>query len=281
MRFSYLTTIRTFRQIRWASMLLPALCLWSPASLAGMEHMASGLDRQAALKYSQAAIGKKMGHYALTDTKGNSVDLASLRGKPLILSLIYTSCHHVCPMLTSHLKQVVDVARDALGKDSFNVASIGFDTAVDTPERMREFAHARGVNLPNWYFFSTDDKTIRRLAKDTGFIFEPSPKGFDHLAQITLVDADGAIDQQVYGAQFEPPSLVEPLKELVFGSPRQAREASGWLNRVRLFCTLYDPASGRYRFDYSIFITIIVGILCLGGLAAFIVHEWRQSKSGS
>jgi len=161
------------------------------------------------------------------------------------------------------------------------VVSIGFDTAVDSPERMREFAHGRGVDLSSWYFLSTDAETVRRLAKDTGFIFEPSPKGFDHLAQITLVDADGTIYQQVYGAQFEPPRLVEPLKELVFGSPRQAREASGWLNRVRLFCTLYDPASGRYRFDYSIFITIIVGILCLGGLAAFIVREWRQSKSGS
>ncbi len=245
-----------------------------------MEHMASGLDRQTALKYSQAVIGRKLEHYSLTDTDGKPITLDRFRGKPLILSLIYTSCHHTCPVLTTHLKQVVEIAREALGKDSFNVVSIGFDTPVDTPERMREFAHSRGIDLPNWHFLSGDDASIRHLAENTGFIFQASPKGFDHLAQITLVSADGDIDQQVYGAQFEPPALIEPLKELVFGSPRQPREASGWLNRVRLFCTLYDPASGRYRFDYSIFITIIIGIITLGGLAAFIIREWRRSNAG-
>jgi len=258
---------------------MPALCFWSSNTPAVMEHMASGLDRQAALKYSQAVIGKRLGHYSFTDPRGNTVDLASLRGKPLILSLIYTSCHHVCPMLTTHLKRVVDVARDALGKDSFNVASIGFDTAVDTPRRMQDFAHSRGIDMRNWYFLSTDEETIRRLAKDTGFIFEPSPKGFDHLAQITLVAADGSIHQQVYGAQFATPTLVEPLKELVFGTPRKAVEPSGWLNRVRLFCTLYDPATGRYRFDYSIFITIIIGTLSLGGVAIFLIRSWRESNA--
>ncbi len=281
MGISCQATGRTFSLIARVGILLPTLCLWGLASQAGMEHMASGLDRQAALKYSQAAVGRKLEHYSLTDTHGNTLDLDAFKGKPLILSLIYTSCHHTCPVLTSHLKQVVDVARDALGGDSFAVASIGFDTAMDTPQRMREFAHSRGIDLPNWYFLSTDDATVRRLAKDTGFIFQPSPKGFDHLAQITLVDAGGIIYQQIYGAQFEPPSLIEPLKELVFGSPRQAREPSGWLNRVRLFCTVYDPASGRYRFDYSIFIGIFVGIISLGGIAIFIIRAWRESSTGS
>ena len=279
MRISYLTTAHSLRQGIWAGILMPALCFWSSSTPAVMEHMASGLNRQAALKYSQAVIGQKLGHYSLTDTNGKPVDLDDFRGKPLILSLIYTSCHHVCPMLTSHLNQVADVARDALGKNSFNVVSIGFDTAVDTPERMREFAHSRGVTLPNWYFLSTNADTILRLAKDTGFIFEPSPKGFDHLAQITLVTADGKIDQQVYGAQFAPPTLIEPLKELVFGTPNKTVEPSGWLNRVRLFCTLYDPASGRYRFDYSIFITIIIGVFSLGGVAIFLVRSWRESSA--
>ncbi|RME35171.1 MAG: SCO family protein [Gammaproteobacteria bacterium] len=247
----------------------------------GAEHMAGGIDRKAALAYSQAAIGHPLGDYRLIDSDGNPVQLADFRGRPLILSLVYTSCHHVCPMLTTHLKGVVEMARDLFGEEGFTVATIGFDTPVDTPRRMAEFAHARGIDDPGWHFLSADAETIRRLAADTGFLYQPSPRGFDHLAQITLVDARGVVHQQVYGADFEPPRLIEPLKELVYGTPSRATEPSGWLNRVRLFCTLYDPASGRYRFDYSIFIGILVGLMSLGAIAVFIFRSWRETRGSA
>ena len=32
-------------------------------------------------------------------------------GKPLVLSLLYTSCYHICPMTTRHLSKVVEKAR--------------------------------------------------------------------------------------------------------------------------------------------------------------------------
>jgi hypothetical protein len=41
---------------------------------------------------------------------------------------------------------------------------------------------------------------------------------------------------------------------------------------------VYDPNSDRYRFDYSIFTAIVVGILCLGLIATFIVREWRRAR---
>jgi protein SCO1/2 len=71
---------------------------------------------------------------------------------------------------------------------------------------------------------------------------------------------------------------VEPLKELVFDTPRSAGLIEHWVSTFRLFCTVYDPNSDRYRFDYSIFMTIAVGLLCLGAIATFIVHEWRSAK---
>ena len=72
--------------------------------------------------------------------------------------------------------------------------------------------------------------------------------------------------------------LVEPLKELVFQTPRDAGFVDHWVDTFLLFCTVYDPNSGRYKFDYSIFMTIIVGILSLGALAIFIIREWRRAR---
>jgi protein SCO1/2 len=45
-----------------------------------------------------------------------------------------------------------------------------------------------------------------------------------------------------------------------------------------LFCTVYDPNSDRYRFDYSIFTAIVVGLLSLGLIAAFIIREWQRAR---
>jgi protein SCO1/2 len=236
------------------------------------------LDEKAALAISQAAIGRSVGDYSLTDSRGKTLRLKDLRGHPLLLSLIYTSCYHTCPLLTKHLAQVVEIAREALGDTSFTVLTIGFDTAVDTPERMRTYARERGINISEWFFLSADPVTIGALTRDVGFVYFESPRGFDHLTQITMLDAQGRVYAQIYGENFATPTLVEPLKQLVFGTPAQAHSLSGWINGVRLFCTIYDPSSGRYRFDYSLFIAIGVGVVSLGAVAVFVVRAWRQGS---
>lgn len=235
-------------------------------------------DREAALAASQAVIGSDLASYTLRDVEGQPFDLASLHGKPLVVSLIYTSCYHVCPLITRNLAETVDIARDALGDDAFSVVTVGFDWAVDTPDRMRNYATEQGIDVPGWHFLAGDATTITSLSQNLGFRFFASAKGYDHLSQTTVVDAGGKIYRQVYGQELDPPSLVEPLKELVFDSPREAGFVEHWVDTFKLFCTVYDPSSGRYSFDYSIFMTILTGILCLGAVAVFIVKEWRQAR---
>ena len=235
-------------------------------------------DREAALAASQAVIGSDLNTYTLRDVEGQPFDLASLRGKPLVVSLIYTSCYHVCPLITRNLAETVGIARDALGDDAFSVITVGFDWAVDTPNRMRIYAAEQGIDVPGWYFLAGDAATVTSLSQNLGFQFFASAKGYDHLSQTTVVDAGGKIYRQVYGQELDPPFLVEPLKELIFDSPREAGFVEHWVDTFKLFCTVYDPSSGRYSFDYSIFMTILTGILCLGAVAVFIVKEWRQAR---
>jgi protein SCO1/2 len=126
--------------------------------------------------------------------------------------------------------------------------------------------------------------TVDRLASELGFLFYASPRGFDHLSQTTIVDPEGRVYGQIYGASFNPQQLVEPLKDLVFGRDRSSGGWAGLVGQVRLFCTFYDPASGRYRFDYSVFLTTILGGLSLAGVAVVLaraVLQWRRlAKEG-
>ena len=238
-------------------------------------------DSDRALAISNAAIGRSLPDLEMIDSEGRTVRLSSFQGRPLLISLVFTSCYHVCPAITRHLSVAVDAAREVLGEDSLQVLTIGFDTANDTPEAMRAFARAQKIDDPNWKFLSADAATLGQLVDGIGFVYFPSPRGFDHINQVTIVDRDGVIYRQVYGAAFDLPWLVEPLKELVFNRPQAASHVVDKLvDRVRLFCTVYDPSTGRYRFDYSLFVQIAVGALAILAVAAWLVLESRKSRRG-
>lgn len=245
---------------------------------AAAEERIDSYDQDVALRVSQAAIGRSLGRHTLTTRSGDLLALEALSGRPLVVSMIFTNCGHICPMLTQHLGDVVEIAREALGEDSFTVVTVGFDTVNDTPERMAQFARDSGVDDQHWYFLSADPQTIHALSSDLGFSYFALPKGFDHIAQTTIVDGEGRIYRQVYGQRFDTPALVEPLKELVFGSPSGAGFIDQWVDKIQLFCTVYDPDSGRYRFDNSIFISIATGLICLGAIAFFIICNWRDAR---
>lgn len=231
---------------------------------------------QQALEFSQSAIGRAVPNYTFRDTGGEVVNIADFRGKPLIVSFIYTSCADSCPVITQTLADAVEKARDALGDDSFSVISIGFDSASDSPERMRYFANQHDIDFSGWKFLSGDLPSMIGLADDLGFIFFSSPKGYDHLSQVTVIDGGGVVYRQVYGQTFELPRLVEPLKELVFGTDAPFASVENLIKQIRLFCTIYDPAGDRYRFDYSIFIMLSAGLLIVGGLFVFLTREWLR-----
>ncbi len=247
-----------------------------PAPAAG--NPAPPFDEKTALAVSQGAIGKHLGDYALTTTDGRRVQLSDYRGKPLVISLIYTSCYHICPTTTQHLAKVVRKARTALGPVSFNVLTIGFDTPNDTPAAMLKFAREQNVDISNWEFLNVDAGALAGLVKDLGFLYFRAPHGFDHLIQATVIDAQGKIYRQVYGMTFETPLLVEPLKELVFGAPVTPSLLSSLSNKIKLFCTVYDPTTDKYRFDYSIFMGLFIGASSIGIVSFLVFREWRRNR---
>jgi protein SCO1/2 len=256
-----------------------ALSVISATVPAQLQDSAAGWDQETAIKHSQAVIGETLRNHSFTATDGSLVGLSDYSGKPLLLSLIFTSCHHVCPVTTRRLNEAVDAAREVLGEDSFNVVTVGFDSAVDTPDAMRSFARQQAVNDENWDFLSTDFETIERLTEDLGFIYYKSPRGFDHITQISVIDRDAKIYRQVYGVQFELPWLVEPLKDLVFNRHSVSQNpVASLIGRIRLFCTVYDPTRDRYHFDYSLFMQMAIGLAAILGVGLFLVRGLRRSR---
>jgi len=247
-------------------------------SAPNLKSFGKDFDSDKALKISQSAIDRSLADYHFHDRNGKLVKLAGFRGKPLVISLIYTSCFHICPATTQSLARAVKATRSAVGEDKFSIVTIGFDALHDTPKRMRGFARQQGVSgAHHWNFLSADKATITHLAADLGFIFVPSPKGFDHLIQTTVVDKEGKVYRQIYGMDIDPSILTETMKELVFGLSPETLSLSSLVNRVRLFCTVYDPSTGTYKFNYAMIFGMTVGTLMLSVAGFFLVRFLRYS----
>jgi protein SCO1 len=235
------------------------------------------LDPRQALERSEAAVGRKIGNYDLVDSTGADLPLASFRGKPLVISLVYTACNSVCPPTTQHLIAAVGQATKLIGPDRFAVLTVGFDARNDTPVRLTQFARVQGVKFVNWRLASADSATMEALLRDLGFSYATVAGGFDHVSQTTIVDRDGIIVRHVYGDDFPIQMFMEPLKDAVYGTTT-AFSPAGLLDRIKFICTTYDPGSGRYRIDYGLAFGSVIAAFSLVGMGALILREWKRPR---
>ena len=268
--------------VTFAGLLAGLIGIWTSVAAAHESpdklRIVASLDPDRSLEVSQQAIGRSVDNLRFIEAKGATLTLAELRGRPLVISLIYTGCTHVCPMITQRLRRSVEEAQRVMGPDRFTVITVGFDTRNDTPMRMAAYARAQGVDLPNWKFFSGDNATISALAKDLGFTYVASGGGYLHISQITIVDRDGRIYRQVYGDDFPIQVFMEPLKEAVYGTVGTFLRLDGLIDRVRFLCTVYDPNQGRYRVSYAIVLSLLTGVISLGATAIVISRAWLNSR---
>lgn len=257
------------------ALLLTAL---AAAPAAAHETGRAPLDPDTALERSEVAVGNKVGDHVLTDSRGRPLPLAAYRGRPLVISLVYTSCSSVCPATTQNLLDRVREVRRTLGDDAFAVLSIGFDARNDTPDRLRAFAATQGIGAGSWQLATADAEALRLLLDDLGFSYQAAAGGFLHVTQTTILDAEGRVYRQVYGDSFPLQVFLEPLKELVFGTKAQFGSVKDVVDRIRFLCTVYNPSTGAYEFEYAYFIGMAVGGFSLAVMGVIVFRLWRNNR---
>lgn len=238
-----------------------------------------GLDQNAALRSSQAAVGRQISDFTLLDREGRAVRLSQYRGKPLLVSFIYTGCFQVCPLTTRSLQDALTAGRDVFGTNQFNVISIGFNQPADSPQALKAFAMQHRIDQPNWEFLSPHASIVEPLAREFGFSYRDTPAGFDHVLQVTLLDAQGRIYRQIYGGELSADSLGEPIKQLLTNAPvSQQLRLDDLIDRVRILCTVYDPVTGKYRVQYGLLIEVAGGVTFALAMLWFFLAEWLSQR---
>jgi len=95
-----------------------------------------------------------------------------------------------------------------------------------------------------------------------------------------LLDARGRVVRQVYGNEFSPLTLLDPLKRLELGAPLGDAPVLSLIERIRLLCTVYDVRLGRYRFDYSLALGVLIALSTALVVLVLVARAWRGAARG-
>src|ERR1700687_6116492 len=104
----------------------------------------SGGARDAAGDYPASNTNNCLPDVSLIDQHGKAISLASLKGKPVLIDFIYTSCASTCPVLTSKMAAIARELGPALGAD-VRIVSISLDPEHDGPSELAKYAQSHGA----------------------------------------------------------------------------------------------------------------------------------------
>jgi protein SCO1/2 len=158
---------------------LAAVVLMAPRAQAPSAPVTPGL------KFEGAPIpkGVRAPDFSLTDQDGWRVDMASLRGRPAIVTFLYTHCQDTCPVEAQQIKGALDL----LGHD-LPALAISVDPANDTPESARAFLNEN--RMTGRMEFALGSREQLEPLWDA-YAVRPQSGKEEHQARIVLVDSRG------------------------------------------------------------------------------------------
>jgi protein SCO1/2 len=124
---------------------------------------------------------------------GKPTTLASLAGKPRLVSMFYSSCPYMCPLIID-TASAVQHGLTKQERAKLGIALISIDPKHDSPEVLQSLMQKRRLDDQSWMLVSADDRTVRQIAALLGVRYrELEGGGFNHTSVLILVDADGRI----------------------------------------------------------------------------------------
>ena len=121
--------------------------------------------------------------FTLTDQDGKRVSMAEYRGKPVVVTYLYTHCKETCPIQA----QMIRGALDDLGHD-IPALAVSVDPFRDTPASARAFLR-KAKMTGRMRFVLGKRRQLQPLYR--GFAIQPQLRDSEHQAYITLVDKKG------------------------------------------------------------------------------------------
>lgn len=129
----------------------------------------------------------------LTDQSGQARDWRTRRGKPQLVSMFYTSCQYICPLIVDSGK-AVEKSLTPAQQQRLGILLVSMDPARDTPRALQYIVDKRGLDTTRWTLASPPRDDVRAVAGVLGIRYRRLADGeFNHTSALVLLDADGRL----------------------------------------------------------------------------------------
>ena len=193
-----------------------ALVFVSGAVFAAVLVAAASSDRPPATdgqrRFEGATLPKNLAapDFELADQDGKRVSMRDLRGKPVIVTFLYTNCEETCPSQAQQVRATLD----ELGEDVPALA-VAVDPPNDTPDSARAFLAEQKLT-GRMRFLLGERAELESVWR--GFAVQPQREDLEHTARLVLVDPKGVQRVSFPLDQITPERLAHDLRLLAGGA---------------------------------------------------------------
>lgn len=171
--------------------------------------------------------------FTLEDSDRRPVSLSDYRGKVVVLWFIYASCPDVCPLHSQVIAGLQEEINRTPMRDLVQFVAITTDPQQDTPERLKEYGPAQGLDPVNWVFLTSgpdEPEATRALAEAYGVGFDVTEDGMQMHGTVThLIDREGVMRARYHGLKFNPTNFILHVNALTNKHRHpEGAEASLW-----------------------------------------------------
>ncbi len=150
-------------------------------------------------------------NFQLTDQAGKSVSLAQFKGKPVVLTFLYTHCPDVCPLTAERLHSTML----KLGSQAQNVGilAVSTDPKRDTAEEAINFSKAH--NMQNyWHFLIGKEQTLAPIWSEYSIYAQQQQQQVNHTMALYVIDKQGR-ERVFLSSDFTPDQMTKDLQILL------------------------------------------------------------------
>lgn len=149
----------------------------------------------------------------LTSQRGEPFSMASLTGRPALITMFYGSCQLACPITLHNMSSTV-AALSSAERAGLNAVLVSLDPKGDTPATLKQMAQEHGMAGNNWVLAVSDsDPDTRGFAAALGIRYRRLANGdINHSTRILVTDRQGRVVATLDDVAPDPaPAILQAL----------------------------------------------------------------------
>lgn len=169
-------------------------------------------------------VGEQVPDFSFINQYGKRIHLSQFRGKPLLLTFIYTRCPlpDFCLLMSNNFSEILkELHQDQKTFDDAQLLSISIDPEYDSPNVLRQYGkrYVGGLDpdFQHWQFATGSPQQIKKAADFFGLSYNQKSGQIVHSLSTVLIGPDGKVVTVYLGNDWKPATVLPAYQAAIHG----------------------------------------------------------------